>query len=123
MGAEKQTILIADDDPHARSSLRSTLLHQFPPTVQVLEAETGRQVIQFALHAPLDLILLDDSLPELDGYTVCLELKRDPETAAIKVLLMAVSEARRARRAGADGVLLKPFGPGELLATVRQLLG
>ncbi len=123
MGADKQTILIADDDQHARSYLRSALLHQLPRTVQVLEAETGRQVIQLALRESPDLVLLDDTLPELDGYTVCRELKKDPETATIKVLLMTVRDARTARLTGADAALLKPCGPGELLATVRQLLG
>src|SRR5687767_3931265 len=102
MGAEKQTILIADDDQRARRYLHLALIRQLPRTVQVLEAETGRQVIQLDLHEQLDLILLDDSLRELDGYTVCLELKRDPGTAMIKVLLMTVSDARWARAAGAD---------------------
>jgi signal transduction histidine kinase/DNA-binding response OmpR family regulator len=92
----------------------------------VTEVSTGAEALRLAAEQP-DLILLDASLPDLDGFEVARRLKADPRTAAIPLLLLAGPEAvyssrARALEAGADGYLVYPVAAAELRAAVEGLL-
>ena len=115
-------ILVVEDEPSQRRWILSHLSCQLEEKPYLLEAADGRRAIALALHEKPDLILLDDSLPGLPGTTVCHELKRDPETAPIKVLLMTAWHRRLPARLKADAYLDKPVDPGELLRKVERLL-
>ena len=104
--------------------VRSRLLQQ--AGFDVVEAETGAETLRQAVAAPPDVVLLDVTLPDIDGYEVCRRLKAHPVTAAIPVLHL--SAARRAAGghargldAGADGFLVEPVAPEVLLAAVRSV--
>jgi CheY-like chemotaxis protein len=114
-------ILVVEDDPRQRRWITSTLT-QLAQKPYLLEAADGRQAIALALHEHPDLIVLDDSLPELSGATVCHELKKDSETASIKVVLLMARDTRIRGGFWADACLTKPYDSGELLRTVEQLL-
>jgi signal transduction histidine kinase/DNA-binding response OmpR family regulator len=92
----------------------------------VVEVASAAEALRLAAEEP-DLILLDASLPDLNGFEVARRLKADPRTASIPLLLVAGPEAAHASRAraleaGADGYLVQPVAAAELRAAVEGLL-
>ncbi len=116
-------ILVVEDDPRQLRWITSHLGGLLRERPYLFEATDGRQGIALALHERPDLIVLDDSLPTLGGGKVCHELKKDPETAAIKVVLLTVKDTQLVGRFSADACLAKPYDGGELVRTVERLLG
>ena len=115
-------ILIADDYEDNRELLRLILT---TAAYEVREARDGRECLQMAKEHLPDLIMIDLSMPVLDGWRVFRELKADERTNGIPcVAVTAYAEPDRGRalRAGFSGYLSKPFRSGELLETVRRLL-
>jgi CheY-like chemotaxis protein len=116
------TILIADDYEDNRELLR-LLLSAADYTVR--EACDGRQCLDMAIAEPPDLIMIDLSMPVLDGWGLFSKLQANERTARIPcVAVTAHAEADRGRalQSGFAAYLSKPFRTGELLATVRRLL-
>lgn len=94
---------------------------------QPIEAATGEEALQLAqAHLP-DLILLDMSLPGIDGWEVTTVLKRDERTRHIPIVALTAhalqAERQRTARVGCDGFLAKPCAPPDLLAEISRLLG
>jgi len=87
---------------------------------------SGADLLQ-SLHgeAPPDVVLLDVSMPGMDGIEFCRQLKADPERAGIPVVILSGSDGKEpaALAAGAEAFLDKPFSPLDLLALVEQLAG
>ncbi len=115
--ANHGTALIVDDELQIRRLLRACLE---PSGYRVLEAATGQEGIALAAQHPLDVIILDLGLPDLDGATV---LKRLREWSRVPVIVLSVRDREEDKIAaldnGADDYLTKPFGTGELLARLR----
>jgi PAS domain S-box-containing protein len=117
------SILFVDDDTVSRQALSEVLRGAgFQPR----EAATGSEALALAAEKP-DLIVLDVSLPDIDGFEVCRRIKAHGPTSAIPVLHMSgvfVSTQARtnALEGGADGYLTKPVEPQEFVATCRALL-
>ena len=113
-------ILVADDDPDIRALVR-TLLERAGATV--FEAADGRSALrEFHARRP-DLVVLDVSMPELDGWAV-LERIRDLSDVPVIMLTARGQELERVRglQGGADDYVVKPFGRQELIARVQALL-
>jgi DNA-binding response OmpR family regulator len=113
-------ILVVDDEPDIRSLLMELLRRAGH---DVVEAENGRAGLR-ALHAsPPDLVVLDVSMPELDGWQT-LERIRDLSDVPVLMLTARGDELERVRglQAGADDYVVKPFGRQELLARVQAIL-
>ncbi len=122
--AKRPLVLIADDDPDTRDLVR-TVVEEFLECETIL-ATSGAEVVPQALaHRPA-LILLDLSLPDLDGFEVAAELRRHPALAATAIIaitgLTSATEIRRAQEAGCDDVIGKPFDITALEARARQAL-
>lgn len=113
-------ILIVDDEEQIRRALRA-ILH--PRGYELVFAETGQEALVRAVDLPPDLVILDLTLPDIDGIDVCREL-RSWMTAPILVLSVRSTEHDKiaALDEGADDYLTKPFSAGELLARIRALL-
>ena len=117
------TILLVEDHEDNRIVYRTVLEH-FGYTV--LEAHDGAEGVRRAREERPDLILMDISIPVMDGWEATRVLKADPETARIPVIALtahALAEDRaRATEAGCDGYLAKPVEPRRVVEEVRRVL-
>lgn len=114
------TILVIDDEPAVREALEDLLVSE---GYRVYLAENGAEALPKASEIIPDLILLDVMMLDIDGLTVCRNLRADPLMAEVPII-MITSLADRASRlqgfeAGADDYVTKPFDEAELLARVR----
>jgi CheY-like chemotaxis protein len=118
-----QVILIVDDDPLIRKLITTTL--QDVAGSQLVEAADGVQALEAAVEARPQIVFLDYDMPRLNGIETCRRLRSDPATAdATIVMLTAMADGAaqdRARQAGADLFLTKPFSPLRLLRLVDKL--
>jgi DNA-binding response OmpR family regulator len=116
----RHRILVVDDDEDIRLLLRS-LLERAGYDVQ--EAEDGKTALRTFYETPPALVILDVSMPELDGYQT-LERLRDLSDVPVLMLTARSQELEKVRglSAGADDYVAKPFGRQELLARVQALL-
>jgi DNA-binding response OmpR family regulator len=120
MNAPARRILIVDDDPDIRDLLR-TMLERAGYLVD--SAEDGKAALrQFYATTP-DLVILDVTMPELDGWGT-LERIRDLSDVPVLMLTARTAELEKVRglSAGADDYVPKPFGRQELLARIQALL-
>lgn len=116
------TILIADDYADNRELLRLMLS---AAGYEVREARNGRECVLMAQEELPDLVLMDLSMPVLDGWGAIREIRADEKTRRIPCIVLtafADSERDRALQDSFDAYLLKPFRSKELLATVKRLL-
>ena len=113
-------VLVVDDEP---SILRAVRINLDRHGYQVITAETGEQALEQAARHPVDLIVLDLGLPDLDGLEVVRQIRARTSTP---IIILSVREAERdkvrALDVGADDYLTKPFGVDELLARIRVAL-
>jgi len=114
-------ILIIEDELPMRTALTDVLEDE---GYRVLSAADGEAGLERALAEKPDLILLDLMMPRLDGYSVCLQLRR--LAVAVPILMLTakgqIEDRVRGLDAGADDYLVKPFSTEELLARVRAML-
>jgi two-component system cell cycle response regulator DivK len=117
------TILHVEDNEYNRKIVRQ-LLAKTP--YRLTEAVDGEAGVAAARDAPPDLILMDIQLPKLSGLEATRQLRADPRTAAVPIIVVtsfALSgDEQKARDAGATAYLAKPYSPRDLLAKIRELL-
>jgi DNA-binding response OmpR family regulator len=123
VNTQATTILIVDDQPDNREMLATLLGDE---GYRTLQAASGMEAMdQIALESP-QLILLDVSMPDMDGYAVATLLKADPKTNGIPIIMVTAHTGRGARvvglHTGAEDYLTKPVDAPELLLKVRNLL-
>jgi two-component system, cell cycle response regulator DivK len=116
-------ILIVEDHEDARRILRDMLE---TTDYELVEAENGEQALAVVARQRPDLILMDIQLPKISGLEATRQLRSDPRTAAVPIIVItsfALSgDEQRAKDAGATAYLAKPYSPRELLAKIREIL-
>jgi two-component system, cell cycle response regulator DivK len=116
-------ILVVEDQPDNRQIIRDMLA---PTNYEISEAEDGQQALEAIAKQQPDLILMDIQLPIIDGYTATRKIKANPACRSIPIIAVtsyALSgEEKKAREAGCDDYVPKPFSPRQLLAKIRQHL-
>lgn len=119
---EQVLILVVEDDPSLRNFVAQTLQTQY----QVIAAENGKQALDLALEHTPDIIISDLMMPEMDGYELLQELKKDFSTSHIPVILLTAKTNLENRltglQYGAEAYLQKPFRTEELQAWIYSLL-
>ncbi len=117
------TVLIVDDEADVVDLVRYKLRGA---GFDVLTAATGLEALGTARRHRPDVIVLDLMLPEMSGEEVCRELKKEPDTATIPVLMLTAKGQPAERIAGleigADDYITKPFSPRELVLRVEAVL-
>ena len=117
------SLLVVDDDPFIRRLVTATL--RDVSSFALLEAGDGDEAMTTARREHPALVLLDVDMPGRDGIEVCRALRADPGTRAATIVMLTAARgddlADRARAAGADELLAKPFSPLALLRLVDRL--
>jgi two-component system, OmpR family, phosphate regulon response regulator PhoB len=115
-------LLIADDEPAVRALVHATLEGD---GYVILEAADGAEALELSRCEQPSLVLLDIMMPRLDGLEVCRQLKADPSTSGIVVVMLTAQAQERDRdrglAAGANDYFTKPFSPLALLRMVESL--
>ena len=117
-------VLVVDDYPDNREMITELL---GLVGLRVVEARDGVEALERAVALRPSLVLLDVALPRVDGWEVARRLRADPGLRGTRILVVTgdtrVDVLARARSAGCDGVVTKPFAPEALLATVNAWVG
>jgi len=121
---DQKTVLIVEDQ---LETLTINKVYLERSGYRVLAAENGVEGVRSARQHRPNLILMDLSMPKLDGMGATLQLKQDPATRDIPVVLLTAhgygSVGRRAREAGCAGFIAKPCDPHRVLVEVQELIG
>jgi diguanylate cyclase (GGDEF)-like protein len=116
-------ILVAEDDLDVGRYLEVSLgVEGF----EIVRATDGHSAVAAAVAQPPDLVVLDIGMPGMDGVAVCEELRRDPRTSAVPIIILTArvqnADKLMGLTAGADDYVTKPFDPAELVARIRGAL-
>lgn len=119
-------ILIVDDEPHLRFLLEQTLEEFEDYSVEIQSVENGQKALDSIQSDKPNLIFLDVMMPLVNGFDVCKQVKSNPDTADIFVVLLTAKgqemDRVKGQDVGADIYLTKPFDPDEIIEiTARQL--
>lgn len=121
--SENSTVLIVDDDPISRFTVKALLEQE---KIYNLEfAENGEQGLTKALDIVPDVMLLDVMMPGIDGFEVCRRLRTHHRLAELPIVMVTTLDDRQSRlrgiEAGADDFMSKPFDQEELCARIRTI--
>src|ERR1700690_3816538 len=118
-----KVILTVDDSASVRQMVKFTLVDA---GYTVIEAVDGQDALA-KLTMPVNLVITDLNMPNLDGIGLIRELRANPACKGIPILMLTTeSQVERklaGKEAGATGWIVKPFSPDKLLATVKRVLG
>lgn len=116
-------VLLADDDPLLHRVVGFKVAQQ---QWQLISAYNGAEALEQARLKRPSVIIMDGMMPVMDGFAALRELRRDPITASIPVLMLSArnrdSDVVGALDQGANDYLTKPFSPAELVARVSRLI-
>jgi CheY-like chemotaxis protein len=122
-GEREGLVLVVDDDEGITRLLELNLQYE---GFEVIVAHDGQQALAAIERRRPDLVLMDVTMPAIDGITLCRRLRADPMTAALPVILLSgrgmTADAVLGLTAGADDYVVKPFDTTELMARVRSTL-
>jgi DNA-binding response OmpR family regulator len=123
MSRSQQRLAIIEDDSDIALTVRMNLEREGFAVTTFANGHEGLLGVQ---QGGFDFLILDLNLPDLDGFTICRELRRNPDTARLPILMLTArsSEADRIMglELGADDYLVKPFSVRELVARVTAIL-
>ena len=116
-------ILVVEDQNDDRQIIRDMLVGT---GYAITEAEDGEQALAAVAKERPDLILMEIQLPSMDGYEAMRRIRTDPALLSIPIIAVTSfaprGEEQKARAAGCDHFVPKPYSPRELLAKIRQYI-
>ena len=116
----KMRILAVDDSPEVRDYLTARFSG---PDTEVVTAEDGAQALKLAFERAPDLILLDLMMPGLTGFEVCRQLREDPRTRSVPIIILTVktemADRMKGMQSGADFYATKPIDVDWLLSKIN----
>ena len=121
---EQRTILIADDNQQIRMLVKASLASLGH---KIVEATDGEQALTLAFENPPDLVLLDVTMPNLDGWETLRFMRKKPQTAEVPVMMLTTAaqkwDLEHGAELGCNDYLTKPFDPKVLRERVVRMLG
>jgi two-component system, cell cycle response regulator DivK len=118
-----QRVLLVEDNLHNRRIFAGVLKHY---GYEVREAVNGAEAVELARASPPDIILMDLSLPVLDGWEATRQLREIPALRQVPIIALTAhamaGDDERALSAGCDGYLSKPISPKRVVAEVQRML-
>jgi len=124
MTDSSKTVLLVEDNEDNRTVYR-TILEHFG--YKVTEARNGEDGVKMAREEHPDLILMDISIPLIDGWEATRILKKDPATSSIPIIALTAhalaTDRAKAQEVGCDGYLAKPCEPRRVVAEVERFIG
>ena len=119
----KERILIVEDDKHISKLVKYNLEKAGFQCTSVI---TGEKALKILDKEPVDLIILDIMLPEMDGLQVCKQIKQDKKLSVVPIIMLTAKGEEVDRivgfELGADDYVVKPFSPRELVLRVKAIL-
>jgi len=116
-------ILAVDDSASMRQMVSFTLKGAGH---DVVEASDGVEALSLANRGAVDLVISDVNMPNMDGITLCGELRKLPAFKFVPILMLTTESTGdkkvQGKNAGATGWIVKPFNPEQLLATIKKVL-
>lgn len=123
-GGARPVVLLVEDDEDNQRIYRDAL--EFVG-VRVVQAWDGEEAVRLAREHLPHVILMDISLPRMDGWRATTLLREDPATAGIPILALTArafpQDQEKAREIGYAAYLIKPIAPREVVAAIRRVLG
>jgi CheY-like chemotaxis protein len=120
---QKKRILVVDDSRSVRMLGRIIL----GPRYELIEAGDGEEAVRKAETERLDCVLLDVTMPKVDGYETCRRLRRLESTKAVPIVMLtsrtSPEEMAEGRAAGCTAYITKPFDPVQLMEKLEEILG
>ncbi len=116
-------VLIVDDSISMRKLVQATLIEAGH---RVVEAEDGVVALARVTESPVDLVITDINMPNMDGLTLLGELRKLPDLKFTPILVLTTEmdpeKKKTAKQRGATGWLVKPFNPDQLISTIKKVL-
>jgi twitching motility two-component system response regulator PilH len=116
-------ILVVEDNRTYQEMIANLLKEN---GLEVSTANDGVEAMESIKGSLPDLVVLDVVMPRMNGYEVCREIKANPQTQNVKVVMVSTKDQEFdrhwANKQGADAYITKPFKPQELVATIKQQL-
>lgn len=121
-GVQSRTVLVVDDSDTVRELISMNLtLEGFA----VVTATNGREALEKVHDVAPDVVTLDVSMPDMDGFLTAERLRADPRTSALPIAIVSAcaqeADFRRGREIGVDAYVTKPFDPDQLVRIVSDL--
>ncbi|NBD32171.1 MAG: response regulator [Cyanobacteria bacterium] len=119
------TVLVVEDSVTQRQMI-SDLLKESGLNASVISVGDGVEALEQIKTEPPDIVVLDIVMPRMNGYEVCRQIKTDPNTENVPVIMCSSKgeefDKYWGMKQGADAYIAKPFEPTELIGTIKQLL-
>jgi two-component system chemotaxis response regulator CheY len=118
-----RVILTVDDSPSMRQMVSFTLTGA---GYKVIEAVDGVDAFEKAQNQSIDLVLIDQNMPRMDGLSLTRKLREHPHFKAVPILMLTTESSdlmkQAGRAAGATGWLVKPFDPSRLIEVIKKVI-
>jgi PleD family two-component response regulator len=120
---KKIKVLVVDDDMNVITIVRDSLE---PEIFEILEAVNGKEALGMVFAKSPDILVLDIMMPDMDGLTVCEELREHDNTKNIPIIMLSakvgIEDKLKAMDLGINDYIVKPFDPRELKARIKMVL-
>jgi CheY-like chemotaxis protein len=117
--------MFVDDEPNTVSVVQM-LIELDQPEWVFHAAYDGEQALEIAAQTPLDFVMLDISMPGMDGIELCRRLRAMPATAQVPIVMLTALDTpqrrEQSRAAGADNFWIKPFKPMQLASDIAKII-
>jgi DNA-binding response OmpR family regulator len=121
---DNKKVLVVDDDPYILMSLEFLMQKN---GFRVMVARNGSEALSLIASQVPDLILLDIMMPDVDGYSICRQVKSNPEWKHIQVVFLSAktreADIQKGLDLGASLYVVKPFSTRDLMKKIKLLLG